>query len=147
MDWLVRLFRSLDTRHYLIVAALWTAGIIVALTIPSPGLPSIDPSLTLDKVAHVGLFAGLAVFWMRALRPEEMPVPWTVPWRRVRNVFFAGLVFAVASEFYQLIIPFKRSADPYDALADVIGLLIGIAVYLAYRHRTAERDSEPAPRT
>ncbi|WP_179862256.1 VanZ family protein [Longibacter salinarum] len=146
MNWLSRLLRSLDTRHYLILAALWTAGIIVALTIPAPGLPKVDPSLTLDKFAHVILFGGLAIFWMRALRPDEPRVPWTIPWRRVRNLFLGGLLFAVGSEFYQLIIPFKRSADPYDALADVVGLVLGLGTYLLYRSRTVESNEEPAAR-
>jgi VanZ family protein len=147
MDRLVRLFRSFDTRHYLIIAALWTLGIIVALTIPTPGLPKVDPSLTLDKVAHVVLFSGLALFWMRALRPEDDTAAWSVPWRRVAVVAGGGVVFAVASEFYQLIIPFKRSADPYDAIADIVGVALGIGAYLLYRSRTANRSTRAPSRS
>lgn len=139
MDWLIKILRSFDTRHYLIAAAVWTAGIITALTIPAPGLPKIDPSLTLDKVAHVILFAGLAIFWMRALRPDDQSSQserWAVPWRRTLIVAGGGIAFAVGSEFYQMLLPFKRTADPYDAIADVIGLILGLSAYLLYRYNT-----------
>lgn len=140
MGRLIKILRAFDTRHYLIAAAIWTAGIITALTIPSPGLPKIDPSLTLDKVAHVILFAGLAIFWMRALRPDDQgsnTERWRVPWRQTLVVLGGGIAFAVASEFYQKLLPFKRTADPYDAVADGVGLVLGLVAYLLYRHRTA----------
>jgi VanZ family protein len=139
MDRLIEILRSFDTRHYLIVAAVWTVGIITALTIPTPGLPKIDPSLTLDKIAHVVLFAGLAIFWMRALRPAERGSEaqhWTVPWRQTLIVMSGGTVFAIGSEFYQMLLPFKRTADPYDAIADVVGLILGLCAYLLYRYNT-----------
>ena len=149
------------------IAGVWTTGILVALSIPSPNLPEIDPSLTLDKVAHLVLFAGLAVFWMRALRPSDAspsdasasdgasgdgasgdgasagcsapPRPWT----RAVGVFAAGVVFAVGSEFYQKILPFKRTADPYDAIADIVGLILGLSAYLFYRRFSTQAN--PAP--
>lgn len=144
MDRLIQFLRSFDTRHYLMAAGVWTAGIITALTIPSPGLPKVDPSLTLDKAAHFILFAGLAIFWMRALRPSDADserVQWSVPWRRTLTVFGGGVVFAIGSEFYQMILPFKRTADPYDAIADIAGLIAGLIAYLVYRKKTAY----PAP--
>jgi len=164
---LLRFLRSFSTRQYLVIAGVWTTGILVALSIPSPNLPEIDPSLTLDKVAHLVLFAGLAVFWMRALRPSDAsasdasasddepgdaapgdaaptgrsarPLPWT----RAAGVFAAGVVFAVGSEFYQKILPFKRTADPYDAIADIVGLILGLSAYLLYRRFSTQAD--PAP--
>lgn len=144
MDRLIQFLRSFDTRHYLIAAAVWTAGIITALTIPAPGLPKVDPSLTLDKVAHVILFTGLAIFWMRALRPSNSQserMQWSIPWRRTLAVFGGGVAFAIGSEFYQMILPFKRTADPYDAVADIAGLMVGLVAYLVYRKTTAV----PAP--
>ena len=140
MDRLIAILRAFDTRHYVIAAAVWTAGIITALSIPSPGLPKIDPSLTLDKVAHVILFAGLAIFWMRALRPDDQSSEtkhWSVPWRRTLIVTGGGIAFAIGSEFYQMLLPFKRTADPYDAIADVMGLFLGLSTYLLYRYKTS----------
>lgn len=156
---LLRLLRSFSTRQYLVIAGVWTTGIVIALSIPSPNLPEIDPSLTLDKIAHLVLFAGLAVFWMRALRPEEASTagdassddaspgrsPQPLPWPRAAGVFVAGVAFAVGSEFYQKILPFKRTADPYDAIADIVGLILGLSAYLLYRRRATRAD--PAPRT
>lgn len=159
---LLRFLRSFSTQQYLVIAGVWTTGILVALSIPSPNLPEIDPSLTLDKVAHLVLFAGLAVFWMRALRPSDAspsdasasdgasgdgasagcsapPRPWT----RAVGVFAAGVVFAVGSEFYQKILPFKRTADPYDAIADIVGLILGLSAYLFYRRFSTQAN--PAP--
>ena len=148
MDQLIAFLRSFDTRHYLIAAAVWTMGIIAALTIPVPGLPKIDPSLTLDKVAHVVLFAGFAVFWMRALRPDDQgheTEQWAVPWRQTLVVTGAGIAFAIGSEFYQMLLPFKRTADPYDALADIIGLVLGLSAYLLYRYNMSVSEQASGP--
>ncbi len=53
-----------------------------------------------------------------------------------RNTFFtfiAGILFGIGIEFWQSILPesFHRSFDWYDAVADTIGVILGIIVFLA----------------
>ena len=58
-----------------------------------------------------------------------------------------GVLFAGGTEVYQQIIPVRRMSDPYDALADAVGLLIGILLYgLLARYGYAESSTASAPR-
>jgi VanZ family protein len=95
---------------------------LVVLFAPTTGTPPLLPGL--DKAVHLVLFAALAV---------------TGRWAGLRPLaLVAGLVvYAGASEVLQGVLPLGRSADPVDALTDVVGIAIGIAVAgrLAVRDR------------
>jgi VanZ family protein len=124
--------RAFARRHALSLAVLWTLGILVALTIPTPGLPEAPATIDLDKVAHAVLFVGLGVLWMHALQPSSGDTPRHAR-RRGAGLFLAGVFFAGLTEVYQYVLPIERLGDPYDALADVVGLALAILGYIAYR--------------
>ena len=83
-------------------AIVWTLGILVACSIPGPSLPS-SSLLEFDKVAHVVLFLGFGALWM-----------WAMP-KRLGVIVLLGVIYAIGTEFYQGILPWPRTADPYDA--------------------------------
>ncbi len=117
------------------LAALWTLGIVVALSLPPANIPGPSELLAYDKAAHVLLFIGFGALWMAAL---SHPLP-----RRALMVLFAGIAFAIGSEVYQGLLPFPRTPDPLDALADVVGLLGGIGLaYALLRHFARARRPE-----
>ena len=97
------------------LAALWTAAIVVACSVPGPSLPP-SPFLSFDKVVHVALFAPFALLWRRAVGPRD------------GAILLASAVFAVAIEVWQQLPVIGRSADPADALADVAGAILGLAL-------------------
>lgn len=107
-------------------AALWTLAIVVALSIPGDDVPDVDV-VAIDKVVHAAVFAGFAVLWMAALGGSVA--------RRAAVVAATGVAFAVLSELYQGWLPWERTPDVLDAAADVAGLLLGMAGYLAWRRR------------
>ena len=79
--------------------------------------------LELDKLVHVGLFAGLVFLW-------GLPFQSLIEKAERRNLIY-GLIalgfmaYGVAIEFIQRdFIPF-RSFDLYDIVADTIGCVIG----------------------
>ena len=118
-----------------LLAVLWTLGIALALAWPHPDLPSPPSTLPLDKFVHVALFAGFGLLWMGALRPALR--------RRSAWVAGAGLLFAVATEAGQHVLPFGRAASGLDALADAAGLALGVGAFsLASRWR---RSASPSP--
>lgn len=120
------------TVHYRWAAALWTAAIIIGCSIPPSRLASVEPALTFDKLAHFGLFAIFAVLWLRGLCPPCSSPPWS-RFRRLGGLMFViGILFAAGTELYQHLLPMKRTADPYDALADGAGLAVGIGMYALY---------------
>lgn len=116
------------TRRWLRWAAgLWTLGILAACSLPGPSMPP-APDLGLDKVAHVVLFFGFGWLWLISAPPAATYAAW---------VGLAGVLYAVGTEVYQGALPFlDRTADPYDALANLIGLSLGIAVASYQRHRS-----------
>ncbi len=79
--------------------------------------------LELDKVVHVGLFAGLVFLWCLPLqslieKPERRKVIYGL-------IAIAFMAYGVAIEFIQRdLIPY-RSFDVYDIVADTIGCAIG----------------------
>ncbi len=112
------------TRAHLL-AFVWTVGILAACSIPGRDLPKVD-IVSFDKMAHFAVFAGFGWLWMRALRG---PMPGRTWW-----VLATGLAYAVLTEIYQGFLPFERTPDPLDALANALGLLAAVLLY-AFRER------------
>ncbi|HIG75316.1 MAG TPA: VanZ family protein [Bacteroidetes bacterium] len=94
------------------LAALWTLAVLVACSIPGDALRSFA-ILTPDKLYHALAFIGFALVWR---------------WAGVRPlaVLVSGIAFAVFIEVWQATLPIGRFADPYDTLADIVGLLFGL---------------------
>ncbi|MGB3542897.1 VanZ family protein [Rubrivirga sp.] len=97
------------------LAILWSVAIVVACLVPGQGLPSVQ-IVSFDKLIHVLLFVGFGLLWMRAAPG--------VPGR----ILLTGVVFGIAIEVAQGTLPVHRSADVFDAIADAIGVVIGVGV-------------------
>ena len=101
----------------------WALLILALCSIPGASVPDLT-LFTFDKLGHFGMFFIGALLWLRAW-PE-----------RPGWVFAAGIAFSVGTELYQGLVPFLgRSADPFDVLADVLGLTAGLGVALWLRRR------------
>lgn len=115
-----------------LLALCWTLGILVACSIPGKDLPAIN-IVSFDKFAHFAVFMGFGWLWMRAIRGA--------PARRARYVLGAGFAYAVLTEIYQGLLPFERTPDPMDALANTIGLLVGVVAYYGLRAKKQTIDA------
>ncbi len=106
-----------------ILSAYWLL-IFVGTHLPAPALPALGTS---DKLLHLAAFAGLAFL-----------LAWAIPsgrWPLSRNLALAAAIafgYAVLDELSQQFIP-GRTCDPLDVAADTVGILIGLASYLAAR--------------
>lgn len=95
--------------------ATWSTLMAVAFLLPGQQLPA-GGFWSLDKAQHTGVFA----VWAALARAAGLSAPTTL---------VAGLAFAAASELAQhLLTALGRAGDPHDALADGIGIVLGIAV-------------------
>lgn len=90
---------------------------------PDPG-PALLPHI--DKVAHVLLFAA-PVFCIRLLTRKWWPIA-------------LMLLHAPASELVQYHLIPHRSGDWLDAVADVIGVILGVVLGDAFRRFSEVRD-------
>lgn len=114
--------------NHKLLAILWALVILALCSIPGPDLPDVN-IFGIDKVGHFGVFFIGAFLWMQA---------WP---RSTARVLAAGLVFSILTEIYQGVLPFLgRSPDPFDVVADALGLVIGLLLWRWLRHRR-----RPAP--
>lgn len=129
------------TVHYRLLAALWTTGIMLAMSIPAKSVGGVASAFGADKIAHVVLFAAFGGLWLRGLcPPHERGVSKCFRWRG-GILFGLGTLFAVGTEAYQSLLPIQRTADPYDAAADLIGLILAFAGYYHYFVRRTDQTS------
>lgn len=101
----------------------WALFILALCSVPGTSVPNFT-LFSFDKIGHFGMFFIGALVWLRTW-PE-----------RVGYVVAFGLAFSVGTELYQGLVPFLgRNADPFDVVADVLGLMAGLGVALWLRRR------------
>jgi VanZ family protein len=118
-----------------LVLVVWTTLIVVLMTIPTAGNAlSQHPQYGIfrywDKFAHVFLFGVTGIVSVYGARF----------FRRFGARLCFGLAFslflAIGTEFTQSFISY-RSADFYDFMADLLGIFVGMFIYLtAYMNGT-----------
>ena len=103
-----------------VLAVVWTIALCLLLWAPPPPQPRFElPHL--DKLIHLSLFVGFAIAWARAgLRPPR--------------VLLAASITAAGTEIGQAWLPWPRSADGWDALADLVGAALGLSL-VAWRRQ------------
>jgi VanZ family protein len=84
---------------------------VVVLFVPASATPPALPGV--DKLVHLALFGVLALTG----RLGRLPVG---------GLATALVAYAAGSEVLQGLLPIGRSADPVDALVDVVGVALGL---------------------
>lgn len=114
---------SRDRRKYF---AWFGTVLIVALCLwPKNLMPTSETSSKnpphADKVVHLAMFAVFGLLWMR-VQPSSRST--------AMFVFLAGVGLAIGTEVAQGLPLIARDPDPLDALADVAGTVVGIALVM-----------------
>ncbi|MBT8401129.1 MAG: VanZ family protein [Rhodothermia bacterium] len=105
-----------------ILATAWTILIVAACTIPGRDIPDVDIDFA-DKFAHFALFFGYGWLWMRAMAAPLR--------KRLILVGISGVLLSIGTEFYQGLLPWERSPDLYDSIANTAGLAVSVISYSA----------------
>jgi len=105
-------FESPPVRARVLVAIGWTMIVLTMLWAPTPPPPPIVIPY-FDKYVHLAFFFGIGLAW----RFAQMRRAW---------VLALGLVLGALTELVQGNLPWPRSADALDVVADAVGL--GLAV-------------------
>lgn len=113
--------------HYRILAVCWTVLILVAYSIPTSGVAP-ETAMPLDKLAHFGMFLGFGYLWMHALHPRRPHGYKVASWPRTVLLLSVGIGLSILAELYQALLP-RRAAEPYDAAANLLGLLVAIGFF------------------
>jgi VanZ family protein len=91
--------------------------IFILVTLPSEKI-EIQSFEISDKAAHFIVFATWAFCWQGAFG-------------KYMQTILLGFLYGIMIEFWQAILPesFHRNFDLYDALADSIGIIIGVSLW------------------
>lgn len=101
---------------------VYMLGIFILSSIPSLAPPDLGLHSE-DKIAHVFEFSIFGILLGRSGLSQRMPS------KKVYFILLAiGTLYAVMDEVHQMFVP-NRFASPWDALADMIGLSIGLLIY------------------
>jgi VanZ family protein len=107
--------------------------IFILSSIPNLQPPDLGLSFE-DKIAHMLEYSVLGVLLARAAlwgKPPSAAVFITV--------FCIGMLYGISDEFHQWFVP-NRFASPWDAAADMVGILLGETVYWRWHVRKGIRD-------
>lgn len=103
-------------------------GVILYLTLaPSRDVPG--EGLLWDKAAHAIAFGGLTIIGL------------LLSTHRRWHVVLAVWVLGVGIEFAQALMPFGRQGDWRDALADTVGVILGLTLWALARRFRPKRPS------
>lgn len=118
-------YRLVHRLLYWLPAAAWAGMVFFLSSRPAPRPPEGWDFFAMDKYAHAGIFAILALFVLAGLQAG---------WRRasVGTVLLAVVIaslYGATDELHQHFLPF-RQADPLDWAADTLGAAL---LFLANR--------------
>ncbi len=116
--------RSALTAFRFAMAVLWTLVICFLCWMPQRWVHEVERETpwfeipNLDKVVHWGIFVLFTVLWLRTGTSR-----WRYAW-----VALGGLAMASITELVQNLPAIGRDAEVADAITDMIGVSIGLAV-------------------
>lgn len=109
----------------------WSIIILILTGIPGSALPKVGNLwdwIRPDKMAHFFLFAIFLYLLIKSrarhLQPKKLPI------KNILLLFLVGIVFASLTEILQEKLFINRNGNLYDFVADAIGCLAGMAIYL-----------------
>lgn len=102
-----------------------TVALILGCSMPGSTLPSVGPQ-GVDKWAHFLGFSFWAMAWLLALDAD---------WPSALVVLVAGALFGGTLELAQSYLPWKRSAELADWIADVAGTGVSCLVWWSLRRK------------
>ena len=112
---------------YYIPALLWALIVLIIIAIPGSYIPKTSGFWELfspDKIVHLGMFAPLSYLITRAVFRAH---------NRLKLAFsiasLIGIVYAIFTELLQYYVVSGRNGNIYDAIADIIGVVLGLLLY------------------
>jgi len=110
-----------------ILAFLWTAIILVLVGIPGNQIPKVSDWMDVfqpDKIIHVFIFAPFSWLWSKhfMLRTNS----------KKKGIIISavfGILYAISTEIMQFYVFIGRNGNLADAIADIIGVLVGLVIF------------------
>lgn len=120
----------------LTLAVFYTVLITISFVLPSDNIPEVTLSLWelslpyTDKIAHLIVHVFLLVFWLFYLDIRVKP---QLKATHFFWVFVVVLVYGIVIEVIQNELLPSRQADFFDVLANLIGCVFGIILFVSFK--------------
>lgn len=95
----------------LLAAIAWTIIMFIGCSLPGEDVP--ESISNRDKLTHIAIFAAFGFLWR-------------LTGQSAGKVLLTGILYGVLIEIWQAVMPINRSGDLADAVADTVGVCIGI---------------------
>ncbi len=112
-------------------------GILILTLLPGFCFSRINPhpQWGLDKVAHALMFLVFGFVTLWGYRKSFASFPQKRKKRIVLTVALIGIVFGIVTEILQQTFANGRHGDIIDGIADTIGTLIGIGIFVIFQEK------------
>ena len=113
-------------------------GIVILILTGLPGslFPRVKPTLGIDKIVHVVMYAGFAFACLWGYRKQFVSNGLAYKRRAILLAIVISIAYGGLTEIMQEYFVPKRTGDWFDFLADCIGTVIGATVfYLFFRRK------------
>jgi len=114
-------YRIKHPRFFGVLAIIWFLIMIYLLLFPSKDLPKVPLFPNMDKLIHFTLYF---VFTFLSLFASSIKKSRNIPW-----IIVLMFVICVTTEILQRIMPYGRSFDYYDMMANSFGIIIGLLFF------------------
>ncbi len=124
--------KLLGARTLLFLGILYTFIITYVFVSPKPDLPEIDFLLSIDKIGHFIIHAILSLIWLTYFFVKKKG---TLSALMVVSILIVCLTYGIVIEVYQQMYIASRQADMLDVIANSIGTLVGMILFMNVKKR------------
>ena len=112
-------------------------GIVILILTGLPGslFPRVKPTIGLDKVAHILMYAGFTFACLWGYRKQFVSNGLAYKKRAVLLAIVISIAYGGLTEMIQEHIVPTRTGDWFDFVADSIGTVLGALVFYLFFHR------------
>lgn len=124
----------MSKKSIVILAFLWTVVILVLVGIPGNQVPKVSDWMDVfqpDKIIHVFIFAPFSWLWSKYF----MLITNSKNKGIIISAVF-GILYAISTEIMQFYVFIGRNGNLADAIADIVGVLVGLIVFYKWTAKT-----------
>ena len=122
---------------------VFCAAVILLLTgLPGSLLPKVKPALGLDKVAHLLMYLAFAFCCLWGYRKPYRERGTTYRRKACLLTMAIGIGYGALTEVMQECLIPGRVGSVYDGLADLIGSLLGVALFVFFSQKGNKLKNE-----
>ena len=124
--------KLLGVRTLLFLGILYTFIITYVFVSPKRDFPDIDFFISIDKIGHFIIHALLSLIWLCYFFIKKRE---SFSLKLIVAIVIACITYGIVIEIYQQMFIASRQADLFDVLANSIGTIVGMMLFLNVKKR------------